>query len=336
MSNTNDIIEILVLEDNPGDYVIIEDFLYEKFIAPKITHLKSFSEIEKLAKAQLTFSVILLDLVLEDLQKEELVEAVQTRFKNTPIIVLTGYTDLSLARSFLANGVADFLLKDEINPEILHKTVVYAIERENFIVGLENSKNTYQNLFDFSPQPMWLYDNNTLLFLDVNEATINKYGYSKDEFLRMTIRDIRPRSENDSLDKSLTDRRLLKKSITAGIFTHSLKSGENIQVEIYSRFIEYNAINATLVLATDITEKLHHLRVIENQNEKLRKIAWTQSHITRAPLARFMGLLDLLEIEENAGADVKFILQQLKISANEFDEIIRKMVRESETLNLKE
>ena len=314
MKDTSHSIEILVIEDNLGDYLLVEDYLIEKFSTPKITHCKSFTASAKLAAEQATFSVILLDLVLPDFQKEKLVEKVQGIFKDTPIVVLTGYTDVNLARSLIAKGVSDFLIKDEINPELLYRTIVYAIERENFVIGLEHSKNTYQNLFNFSPQPMWLYDNDSLAFLDVNEATIDKYGYSKDEFLKMTLKDIRPKSENELLDKSLTDRAVVKKSFYAGIFEHLLKSGEIVNVEIHSRFIEY---------------------VIENQNTKLKKIAWSQSHETRAPLARFMGLVSLLEIDMNASEDVKFLFKQLKISADELDEIIRRTVNESQTINLK-
>ncbi|MDO9000853.1 MAG: PAS domain S-box protein [Bacteroidota bacterium] len=335
MKDTNQSIEILVIEDNLGDYLLVEDYLFEKFSTSKIRHCKSFSESAELAAEHSVFSVILLDLVLLDFQKEELVEKVQAIFKDTPIVVLTGYTDLNLARSLIAEGVSDFLIKDEINPELLYRTIVYAIERENFIIGLENSKNTYQNLFNFSPQPMWLYDNDSLAFLDVNEAAIHKYGYSKDEFLKMTLRDIRPKSEIELLDKSLGDRADVKKSFYAGIFQHLLKSGEIINVEIYSRFIDYNSLKATLVLANDITEKLQYINVIENQNDKLRKIAWSQSHETRAPLARFMGLLSLLQIDTNASEETKFLFQQLKVSANELDDIIRRMVMESATINLK-
>ncbi|MEB2782041.1 response regulator [Algoriphagus sp. C2-6-M1] len=335
MSDTGQLIQVLVIEDNPGDYLLVEDFLLEKFTAIKITHCKSFSDGKKLLHENVKFSVILLDLILQDLQREKLVDNVQKTFKNTPIIVLTGYTDLNLARALLAKGVSDFLLKDEINPEILYKTVVYAIERENFIIGLENSKNTYQNLFDFTPQPMWLFDNESLLFLDVNEATIEKYGYSRDEFLKMTIKDIRPTSENIFLNQSLAERSIIKNTFFSGIFVHLLKSGEKIQVEIYSRFFEYNSSKATLVLANDITEKLHHMNVIESQNDKLRKIAWTQSHETRAPLARLMGLVNLLEIDSVPNKDVKFLFEQLKLSANELDEIICKMVKESKTINSK-
>lgn len=334
MTDTFKSIEVLVLEGNLGDYFLVEDFLIEKFISPKITHCKNFSEALKLLNKNVKFSIILVDLVLQDFQGKELVENVQRAFKNTPIVVLTGYTDLKLARTLLSKGVSEFLFKDEINPQLLYKTVVYAIERENFIVGLEKSKYTYQKLFNFSPQPKWLFDNKTQLFLDVNEATIEKYGYSKDEFLKMTIRDIRPKSENKVLDKILADKYSIKKSFNAGIFDHLTKSGKTIQVEIYRRFFKFNSHNASLVLANDITEKLHHIKVIENQNDKLRKIAWTLSHETRAPLARIMGLVDLLDDDMADNNEVNFLFEKIKLSAKEMDEIICKMVKESRTINL--
>ncbi|OYU95249.1 MAG: hypothetical protein CFE21_13180 [Bacteroidetes bacterium B1(2017)] len=82
----------------------------------------------------------------------------------------------------------------------------------------------------------------------------------------------------------------------------------------------------------DISERVAHLEDTELQNKRLREIAWIQSHIVRAPLARIMGLVDLLLIEEDMSEETKMLLQNVLLSANEFDEIIKSIIISSQTV----
>src|SRR5690606_33539205 len=226
-----------------------------------------------------------------------------------PIFILTCYTDIALARRILSLGISDFLIKDEITPEILYKSIIYSLERKNYISGLNKTKKTYQDLFNLSPQPMWLYDISSLAFLDVNQAAITKYGYTLEEFKNMTIRDIRPHDEMHSLDHSLAQRVSKDAYGFAGVFVHRLKSGKHINVEIYSSNIEYNDKVVRLVLANDVTDKLEYVKKIEAQNVKLKDIAWTQSHVVRAPLSRILGIINLIELESFNSEDLPYLLE---------------------------
>src|SRR5690606_4070449 len=164
----------------------------EKFETIRIYHEESFdAAILKIEAVKI--DVILLDLMLPFLQGEALVEKMQEHSGDIPIIILTGYTDIELARKILSMGISDFMIKDEINPEIIYKSIIYSLERKSYINGLKKSKKTYQDLFNLSPQPMWIYDTSSLRFLDVNHATIVKYGYTLEEFKSMTLKDIRPK-----------------------------------------------------------------------------------------------------------------------------------------------
>ena len=80
----------------------------------------------------------------------------------------------------------------------------------------------------------------------------------------------------------------------------------------------------------DITERKHHLIAIENHNERLKEIAWTQSHTVRAPLAKVMGLVDLLLDYKNDLENIDEILKNILISAHELDSIIRKIATQTE------
>lgn len=327
-------LSVLVIEDNPGDFLLIDDYLLEKFSALKVTHIETYQAAVSDIKCFEEFDILLLDLQLPDLSGEELVEKIQEHSGDIPIIILTGYTDIALARKLLSKGISDFLIKDEINPEIMYKAIVYAIERKSYITELNKNKKVYQDLFDFSPQPMWIFDPKTLVFINVNKAAIAKYGYTSEEFKTLTIKDIRPKNQLDLLEKSIADRAERDSNNYAGNFYHTLKSGKVICVEIYSNDIDYEGRIFRLVLASDITEKQDYLSTIETQNKKLKNIAWTQSHLVRAPLARLLGIINLLEMEPDNTKEIPFLIEQIKVSGNELDQIIQEIVNETRTMDL--
>ncbi|CDM65019.1 PAS domain S-box protein [Pyrinomonas methylaliphatogenes] len=122
--------------------------------------------------------------------------------------------------------------------------------------ALRESEARYRLLFESNPLPMWVYDLETLAFLDVNEAAIRHYGYSREEFLSMTIQDIRPREDLSTLMNRVkhiadSDQRYHR----SGVWRHRKKDGTIIEVEIISHILELNGRRSKLVLANDVTEK---------------------------------------------------------------------------------
>lgn len=118
---------------------------------------------------------------------------------------------------------------------------------------LRASEELHQLLWDRIPQPLWLYDPETLSFLAVNEAAVTTYGYTRKEFLSMTIKDIR---QPGDIPKFL-DRLSREDSRTHNISArHKKKDGTVFDVEITSSSVEIDGLRARLVLATDITERL--------------------------------------------------------------------------------
>jgi light-regulated signal transduction histidine kinase (bacteriophytochrome) len=81
------------------------------------------------------------------------------------------------------------------------------------------------------------------------------------------------------------------------------------------------------VQSNDISETLKHINTIEVQNAKLKNIAWTQSHVVRAPLSRILGIIDLIEGETENFSEMLFWLKQLRISTNEMDGIVKKLLK---------
>jgi light-regulated signal transduction histidine kinase (bacteriophytochrome) len=118
------------------------------------------------------------------------------------------------------------------------------------------------------------------------------------------------------------------------IVRHRKKNGAIIQVEVQSNTMNYKGKKACITLAKDITDRLMHIEAIEKQNEKLQEIAWIQSHVVRAPLAKIMGLIDLLQNHQLTDTEKGDMFIHILNSANELDAIIKQIVKKTELIQL--
>lgn len=202
------------------------------------------------------------------------------------------------------------------------------LERQMLNNKLQESEDYYRYLFSSNPIPMWVYDTTTLCFLQVNDAAIRHYGYSREEFLNMTIEHIHPAADIENLNKVLKTNHQTAMALRA-IAVHVKKNNKAFPVEIRSNPIEINGKVGRLVLATDITERTRYVNDIEEQNKRLKHIAWIQSHKVRAPLARVMSLTDLLS-RELTDADKEDVLRYLIISTNELNDIVTTIIKQAE------
>ncbi|MBX9681847.1 MAG: PAS domain S-box protein [Gemmataceae bacterium] len=117
--------------------------------------------------------------------------------------------------------------------------------------ALADSEFRYRQLFESNPHPMWVYDRDTLAFLAVNDAAIERYGYTRDEFLARTIADIRPPEDVAKLRKSVA--RVKPGMNPAKYWRHCKKDGTLIDVEITSHTLDFAGRRAEVILAHDVT-----------------------------------------------------------------------------------
>jgi diguanylate cyclase (GGDEF)-like protein/PAS domain S-box-containing protein len=126
-------------------------------------------------------------------------------------------------------------------------------ERKQAEASMRDSEERYHDVFEASPLPMWVWDDEKLVFLAVNEAAVNHYGYTRDEFLRMNVRDIWAPGEQTRYEESLRDRtqtqtlHLQRK--------HRTKDGRVIDVEATARQFMQGGHSVWLTLINDITER---------------------------------------------------------------------------------
>jgi PAS domain S-box-containing protein len=144
------------------------------------------------------------------------------------------------------------------------RDVSEAVRREE---ELRRVAADYRLLFESSPLPMWIFDAATLRFLAVNEAAVRRYGYTREEFLARTIRDIRPPEELDRLAANLAARGPGLED--SGPWLHQWKDGSVRTVEIYSHTLEWEGRPGELVLVHDVTARLAAERALRATQEQL-------------------------------------------------------------------
>ncbi|WP_291136207.1 PAS domain S-box protein [Flavobacterium sp. UBA7663] len=128
------------------------------------------------------------------------------------------------------------------------------------------------NLFNLNPLPSWIYDYQTLQILDVNIAAIEHYGYSREEFLKLTIKDIRPSQEIENLINALATIKNQNGNIYFGIFTHQKKNGSLIQMEINGHKLDFNNRKCILIVCQDITKRIEQEEQIYQSKQRFKAL----------------------------------------------------------------
>jgi diguanylate cyclase (GGDEF)-like protein/PAS domain S-box-containing protein len=135
--------------------------------------------------------------------------------------------------------------------------------------AVRDSEHRYRALFESNPLPMWVYDFETLRFLNVNDAAVRYYGYTRDEFLAMTIADIRPREEVPVMLAALNG---IEERSNARHFRHTKRDGSVIDVEISSFEFLSAGRRTRLVMAADVTERRRADELMRESEERYRSL----------------------------------------------------------------
>ena len=135
-------------------------------------------------------------------------------------------------------------------------------ERKRFEEALRDSEERYRLLFESTPQPIWVYNEDSLAFVAVNEAATRTYGFTRDEFLSMTVDDIRAREDIPTLLIKNTDPNDL---VISSPWRHRTKDGKTIYVEMSSHPVVFDGKNSRLVIVNDVTER----KLLDEKQQRL-------------------------------------------------------------------
>lgn len=243
---------VWIIDENYAGFALIRKFLVTCDYLPD--NIVQFPSI--VAATDTTHpAVIFVDDTLLEHATLQAVEAFKQYSANTPVILLAS-TDGEQATQLAATIAAqDYLVKKEITLPLFRKAVLYAIDRKKMTVDLQRTRDDYMAMFHRHPLPMWVYEISTKAFLAVNEAAVHYYGYSEQDFLSMTILDIRPPDDIPALQATT------KKTYQSGFYdlnhwTHIKRDGSQVKVHIYSHNIYFEGKDCKIVTAVNVDREV--------------------------------------------------------------------------------
>jgi PAS domain S-box-containing protein len=218
------------------------------------------------------FAVIVSDLHMPGMDGIRLLATVRERYPDTVRVLATGHPDLNNAIQAVNDGHVFRFLTKPITPAALVSAVSAAADQYRLILAdrrraaaeLRASEERYRRLFDANPHPMWVFSPDDYRFLAVNDAAVLHYGFSLDQFQRMTIADLEPASPFpcDPADVAPIPGR------KGQLRSHRRAAGGVRQMDLTVHPIEFDGRPAVLVLAVDVTEQ----KVLEEQLKQAQKL----------------------------------------------------------------
>jgi two-component system cell cycle sensor histidine kinase/response regulator CckA len=145
-----------------------------------------------------------------------------------------------------------------------------ATEQKHAELALRESEARFRELFERNPLPMWVYDPETLGFLDVNEAAIRRYGWTREDFLGMTLDDVSPPEHHGLLSRAIAPLRATRwlGRLFVGQVVHRAKDGRYFDVEVTSDAVAFGSRTARISLLNDVTERVAAQRALQSSNER--------------------------------------------------------------------
>ena len=261
-------LRVLHLEDLSADAEMVErvlrkaQFRFEsKLVLDKPDFIKALQEF--------TPDIILSDHSLPAFNSLEALRITRELGVQAPFILVTATVSEEYAVNMIKEGASDYILKDRLErlPNAVQNALDrYSVEIERKLAdeALRASEQKYKLLFERNPMPMWMVSQRHLGIIDVNQAAIEHYGYTREEFLTIKAGNLWS-EKNPRIYRS-------------GIWQHKKKDGTIIDVEIISHELEYEHEPSLLILANDITEKLMAEEELARQADIRQKLI-TQTSI---------------------------------------------------------
>ncbi|MBD1401236.1 sensor histidine kinase [Pelovirga terrestris] len=297
-------LSLLHLEDDLLDAELVHRALKSGHLMCEVSLVTCLSDFSA-AISDDTYDLIISDYNLPDGNGLQAFKLAQHKAPNTPFVLVTGALGEELAIETIKRGVDDYVLKSNLPrlvatvPNVIEKAR-QKWEKKLALEELRAGEAKYRLLFEANPHPMWAYDRDNLAFLAVNDAAVAHYGYSREEFLAMTIKDIRPPEDVSRLQKNIINR--TSGLDRAGVWRHLTKDGRLLAVEIISHTMTFDGHRAEIVLAHDISDRLKAEKALSDRNIELQRgnrileqFNYAVSHELKTPLVTIESSLGLIQ-----------------------------------------
>jgi len=174
---------------------------------------------------------------------------------HTAFIIISPIDDEARVTEAMQRGIQDYLLSGTFDGPMLKRAVLCATERKKRLDSKHNDAHG-NSFFQDIPIPMWIYDTESYQIIMVNNAAVQSYGYTVEEFLSKTIFDIRPEEQLADLRKAIDVRKPSESYYDAGIWKHIKSNGTVFHAHVYSYHTNFKGKQARLIMATDEDEKV--------------------------------------------------------------------------------
>ena len=186
--NDDNLIRVLLVEDNPGDARLLREALAEVTSEHfELTHAITLSEGMERLSADRT-DVVLLDLSLPDASGLDTFIRLHACAPSVPFVVLTGLADETVAAAALREGAQDYLVKGQVDSNLLSRSMRYAIERMRTEEALRENEGKYRALFEDSRDAIFVSDAQGIV-IDANQAALDLFGFTREQALGSDVGD---------------------------------------------------------------------------------------------------------------------------------------------------
>ncbi|TND08361.1 MAG: pas/pac sensor signal transduction histidine kinase [Bacteroidetes bacterium] len=329
-------LDILIVEDNPGDYILICSSLEESGLAIGTTTLAKNIEEARQLVSEKKFTVALLDLFLGATNGLETLSQAQVFLSEVPVIVLSGISNTSTAFEALNLGAQDYLVKGEFNERQLAKTIRFSVERKEAQANARFQANILGNIAD------------SVIVCDMNGKIVywNKgsevvFGYTREEMLGGNINTIQLDEQDGTDHLSIIDALENGKEFITETYRRC-KDGTIIMVElkVCYNYDTRNRISGLIGISQDITARKNAERLLLEQNAELKKtnaeldrFVYSVSHDLRSPLSSVLGLIGLFRMNKMTPENSDY-LDKMELSIRKLDRTILKIVQYSRNSRL--
>ena len=282
-----------------------------------------------------TWDIILSDSSMPGFSAQAALAMVNELRIDVPFVIVSGTIGEEAAVNAMRAGARDFVLKDRRSrlPAVVQREL-----RESRLRAAHRAAEAaahaaderYRLMFESSPLPMWVYDLETLRFVAVNEAAVRHYGYTEEEFSKLSILDLR------SAEDAVRDRAGEPASADdVRTWRHLRKDGAVIDVELRAHDFQHAGRRVRLVLAHDVTERRRAVASVRRLEEQLRqsqkmdavgRLAGGVAHDFNNLLSVILSYADLLLDEMPKDSAARPDLQEIREAARRAAQLTRQLL----------